>query len=86
MPAQSAVVVAPASFASSPDFTVPFEPNSLILKASSGTADVSFDGVNVAITIASTDGFLTLTTKRTKIWVRQNGGASTLRISAITIC
>lgn len=84
MPAQSGTVSAAASFPASPDVALAFEPDTWTLKATAGTADISFDGTNVHLTLTSTDPILPLPTKRTKMWVRQNGGAATLRWSALT--
>jgi hypothetical protein len=79
-------VVAPASFTPlTPDVSLEFEPDTLVLKATAGTADISFDGVNVHLTLATTDSILPIPSKRKKMWVRQNGGAATLRWSALTL-
>lgn len=84
MPAQSGTVTAAASFPTNPDVSLAFEPDTWTLKATAGTADLSFDGVNVHLTLTSTDPILPLPTKLKKLWVKQNGGAATLRWSAIS--
>lgn len=83
MPAQSGTVVAAASFATTPDQTLLWDPKLWLVRATVGTADVSFDGVNVALTIGTADLFVSLPVNFTRLWVRQNGGAATLRWSAI---
>lgn len=84
MSAASGTVSAPASFATAADAAPSFEPNFWVLKATVGTADISFDGSVVALTLSSTDVALVLPTKASKLWVKQNGGAATLRWSAMT--
>lgn len=84
MSAQSGSIAAPANFNTAPDVALEFLPDTWVLKVTAGTADISFDGKDVHLTLASTDAILPLNTKRTKLWVRQNGGAATLRWSAIT--
>lgn len=84
MSASSGTVSAPSSFATAPDVSLEFVPDTLVFKVTTGTADISFDGVNVHLTLVSTDSILPLFSKRKKIWVKQNGGAATLRWSALT--
>jgi len=84
MPAQSGTVAAAAAFPTNPDVALDFEPDTWVLKVTVGTADISFDGANVHLTLTSTDSLLPLPTKRKKLWVKQNGGAATLRWSAIS--
>lgn len=84
MAAQGGSVVAPASYNTNPDVALAFEPNTWVLKASAGTVVVSFDGVNDHVTLASAEANLPLSTKFTKLWVKQSGGAATLRWSALT--
>jgi hypothetical protein len=85
MSAASATVVAPAAFATAPDMALEFEPDTLVLKVTAGTADISFDGVGVHLTLTSSDSILAIPVKRKKLWVKQNGGAATLRWSALTL-
>jgi hypothetical protein len=85
MSAASGVVAAPASFTTAPDVSLDFEPDTLVLKVTVGTADISFDGVNVHLILDSAETTFPLPTKRKKMWVRQNGGAATLRWSALTL-
>jgi len=84
MSADSGTVAAPANFAAAPDVSLGFEPDTYVLKATAGTADISFDGVNVHLTLSSGDVILAIPTKRKKLWVKQNGGAASLRWSAFT--
>jgi hypothetical protein len=86
MPAASGTVVAGAAFAAltAPDALPGFESDYWVFRATVGTVDVSFDGVNVALTLANADGLLQIETKRKALWVRQNGGAATLRWSSFT--
>lgn len=84
MSAESGTVAAPSSFAAAPDVVLNFEPDTYVLKVISGTADISFDGVNVHLTLASGDVILPIPCKRKKLWVQQNGGAASLRWSAFT--
>jgi hypothetical protein len=84
MPAQSGSITAPASFATTADVTLNYRPDVWVLKAVSGTTDISFDGVNVHLTLTSTDVILPIPVCFTKLWARQNGGASTLRWSALS--
>lgn len=84
MPALAGSVTAPANFATNPDALAPFRPDFWVLKVTVGTVDVSFDGQAVHLTLASTDAILVLPTAATRLWVRQNGGAATLRWSAMT--
>jgi hypothetical protein len=46
MPAQSQTVVAPAAYTTAPDVTLPFEPDTLLLRSEAGSFFFSFDGVN----------------------------------------
>jgi hypothetical protein len=85
MSAAAGSVVAPATFDVAPNVLLDFEPDSLVLKTTAGTADISFDGVNVHLTLAIADSIVVVPSKRKKLWVRQNGGAATLRWSALTL-
>lgn len=85
MSAAAGSITAPASFTVNPDVSLEFEPDSLVLKVTAGTADISFDGTNVHLTLASTDSVIVLPKKSKKLWVKQNGGAATLRWSALTL-
>lgn len=85
MSAAAGSVVAPATFDVAPNVSLEFEPDSLVLKATAGTADISFDGTNVHLTLATADSIVVVPSKRKKLWVKQNGGAATLRWSALTL-
>jgi len=84
MPALAGVATAPASFATTPDVSLQFEPNTWVLKCTAGTVDISFDGKEVHLTLSSTDAILPINTLRKKLWTKQNGGAATLRWSALS--
>lgn len=86
MPAfMSAALTVPASYSAAPDVALQFLPDELIIRAVSGNFFYSFDGVNDHGMLNSTDAPQLLFTKRTKIWFKQNGGAATARLSALTI-
>ncbi len=85
MSAAAGSIAAPATFDAAPNVSLEFEPDSLVLKATVGTADISFDGTNVHLTLASTDSVVVVPKKSKKMWVKQNGGAATLRWSALTL-
>lgn len=84
MAAQGGTIAAPAAYNTNPDVALGFEPNTWVLKATAGTVVVSFDGKEDHVTLASAEANLPLTTKFTKLWVKQSGGAATLRWSALT--
>jgi len=84
MAAQSGTVASPAAYTTDPQVSLGFEPNTLVLKTTSGTSVVSFDGVNDHLTLANTDPMISLFTKFKKIWFKQSGGASNINWSAIT--
>ena len=85
MSTASGTIVAPVSFNTTADAIPGFEPVGWTLKATVGTVDVSYDGVNVAVTLTTTDSILVFPVRNAKLWVRQNGGAATLRWSAFTV-
>lgn len=78
-------VASGASYPTVADVVLTFEPDQIILKADSGTFLFSFDGVNDHGKLASTEGFITIATKRKQIWLKQSGGASTARVMAFTL-
>jgi hypothetical protein len=91
MSAASGVVVAPIAFNTDPDVSLGFEPDSLILKATAGVLDVSFDGIHTHLTLEVSDKTLIIPTKRRKMWVRLNDptasldDGTSLRWSALTL-
>lgn len=81
----SSAITVPAAYATSPDVSLDFEPDTLMFRAVSGNFFFSFDGVNDhGMVNAADSGQLVLPTKRKKVWLKQNGGASTARVGAIT--
>ena len=88
--AVSGTIITAAAFAAQnlPDvdtkFSWGFEPALWVLTATVGTVAYSFDGTNVAGTLAVADPPLVLPVKHTHLWSRQNGGAATLRWSAMS--
>lgn len=87
MSAASKLVAAAASYPAyaTPDLALEFEPDTVIVQAETGNAFISFDGVTDHISVMNTQGPLTLSTKRTKFWVKQNGGAANVRLMAFTV-
>lgn len=85
MPAQSQTVTVAASYTAAPDISLPFEPDTLMLRSEAGSFFFSFDGVNNHGRVIAADPNLALSTKRTKVWLKQDGGAATARISAFTV-
>jgi hypothetical protein len=84
MAASSGTVTAAAAFPATADVTLPFTPEIYVLKVTVGTADISFDGTNSHLTLATGDTLISLPLRFNRMWVRQNGGAATLRWSAFT--
>lgn len=84
MPAHSQLVTVPASYPTAPNIELAFEPDTLLFRSEAGNYFFSFDGVNDHGRVISTDPNLSLNTKRRKVWFRQDGGAATARLSAIT--
>jgi hypothetical protein len=85
----STSVTAPAAFAavSAPDFTVPFEPRSIIVINEDATTanyvEVSFDGVDVhgRLTPGQVSAMKFAQTVK-KVWVRRGAGTPVVRIVA----
>ena len=84
MAAESGSIAAPASYPTNPQVDLSFEPNTWVLKATVGSCAVSFDGQNDHLILNNPNVDLPLTTKFKKLWVKQSGGAATLRWSALT--
>jgi hypothetical protein len=86
MSASSNTVVTPAAYTalSAPSADPGFDPNFWVFDVTVGIADISFDGVNTALTLAVADAAFLLPVNYAKAWFRQNGGAATIRWSALT--
>lgn len=86
MAAYMTTVVVPASYAAqnAPNIALEFVPDTLIFRSVTGSFYVSFDGVNDHLLVEDSDPALVINTKRTKIWFKQNSGAATARLSAVT--
>lgn len=80
----SALTVPAAYTLATPDVKLDFEPDSVMFRAVTGNFFYSWDGVNDHGMVNSTDAQLVLNTKRRKVWLKQNGGASTARVAAFT--
>lgn len=87
MPNFMQVIAAPAAYATAPSVEIPFVPNAMQLTVEgAANALVSFDGVNDHEALKTT-GPLTsvqLRTANKKVWVKQDGGATNVRITART--
>lgn len=85
MPAYGTTVVTPASYATNPDISLDFDPDTWFFRSDSGDYKVSFDGVQDHLLIKAADTFPTvLSLRRRKAWFKQSGGASTARVGVFS--
>lgn len=81
----STAIAVPAAYAATPEVSLEFTPDSLQLRSTVGNFFYSFDGVNDHGMARATDTTpLQLRTKNRKVWFKQDGGAATARVSALT--
>lgn len=82
----SPAITVPAAYAASPEVSLDFEPDVLVFRSTAGDYFYSFDGVNDHGMVNNADATqLVIPTKRKKVWFKQNGGAATARLSAVTV-
>jgi hypothetical protein len=79
-------VVAPASYAATPDVAATFEPDYWLLQpVTGGDAFISFDGVNDDWRLTAANKVPVLLRHKVKnLWVKQAGGAATVGVAAYT--
>jgi hypothetical protein len=73
-----------AAYAATPDVSLDFTPDFWLLRSDAGNYFFSFDGVTDHGLIKAADLYLNVPTKRTKMWLKQSGGAATARVSAFS--
>jgi hypothetical protein len=79
-----APIVTPAVYSADPSVSLDFVPDFWLLRSDAGNYTFSFDGVTDHGLVKAADLYLNVPTKRTKMWLKQSGGAATARVSAFS--